>query len=133
MILFVRDVPKNLSRNELKRAVQEALKPRIRFPFQDLPTVTKAQFLVIHDRDTGGTERHGLVMVQGGRKGESTLGKFRRVRLKDRVCTVRPYVKRSARQSAKPSNLQTGLNRQNGDRRRTNIDAEIERKPYIQG
>ncbi len=132
MILFVRDVPKNLSRKELRRAVEEALKPRIRFPFQDLPTVTKAKFLVIHDRDTGGTERHGLVMVQSGRKGESALGKFRRVRLKDRICTVRPYVKRNCKNPAERVSLQAGLSQQSGDRRRSNIDAEIERKPYIQ-
>ena len=132
MILFVRDVPKNISRQELRRSVQEALKPRIRLPFQDLPTVTKAQFLVIHDRDTGGTERHGLVMVENGRKGESALGKFRRVRLKDRICTVRPYVKRGAQKPAKRVSPQGSLNRQSGDRRRQNLDAEIERKPYVQ-
>ena len=132
MILFVRDVPKNLSRKELRNAVQEALKPRIRFPFQDLPTVTKAQFLVIHDRDTGGTERHGLVMVQSGRKAEAALGKFRRVRLKDRICTVRPYVKRTGDRFGQQVTPQAGRNQQSGDRRRPNIDAKIGRKPYIQ-
>ncbi len=125
MILFVRDVPKNLSRKELKMGVQEALKPRIRLPFQDVPAVTKAQFLVIHDKDTGGTERHGLVLVQSGRKGDSVFGKLRRVRLKDRICTIRPYIKRDA--------PHVGLDQQTGDRRRPNIDAAIERKPYIQG
>lgn len=133
MILFVRDVPKNLSRKELKRAVQEALKPRIRLPFRDVPAVTKAQFLLIHDRDTGGTERHGLVMVQSGRKDEAALGKFRRVRLKDRVCTVRPYVKRKGEQEPQFDTPQKSLNRQTGDRRRPNLEAEIEHKPFIQG
>jgi hypothetical protein len=132
MILFVRDVPKNLSRKELKMAVQEALRPRIRLPFQDVPAVTKAQFLVIHDNDTGGTERHGLVLVRSGRKGAPVLGKFRRVRLRDRVCTVRPYVKRGAPQHSQLYAAQSRLDRQSGDRRRPNIDAEIERKPYIQ-
>ena len=131
MILFVRDVPKNLSRKELKTAVQEALRPRIRLPFQDVPAVTKAQFLVIHDNDTGGTERHGLVLVQRGRKGAPVLGKFRRVRLGDRICTVRPYIKRGAVQHSQRDAPNSSLNRQSGDRRRPNIDAEIERKPYI--
>jgi hypothetical protein len=132
MILFVRDVPKNLSRRELKMAVQEALRPRIRLPFQDVPAVTKAQFLVIQDNDTGGTERHGLVLVRSGRKDAPVLRKFRRVRLKDRICTVRPYIKRGAQQNPQPYAPRSGLDRQTGDRRRPNIDAEIERKPYIQ-
>ena len=128
MMLFIRDVPKNVSRKELKDRVQEALQPRIRLPFLDGPTVTKAQFLVIHDKDTGGTERHGLVAVQGGRKIDSVLQKVRRVRLKDRICTVRPYVKRRNQQR-----VATQPNQRTGNRRRPNIDAEIERKPYILG
>ena len=131
MILFVRDVPRNLSRKELKNGVQQALQPRIRLPFQAVPTAVNARFLVIHDKDTGGTERHGLVMVDGGRKDDSVLKKFRRVQLKGQFCTVRPYVKRSSQQDRQSSVRPVDFNLETSDRRRSNIEAEIERKPYI--
>ena len=136
MILFIRNVPRNLSRRELRDVVQEALKPRIRLPFYRVPMVTKAEFLMVHDKDTGATERHGLVTVQSGSKADAALKKLRHLRLNGQMCAVRPYVKRRVQDDLRfqgEGASESASDRQAHDRRRPNLKVEIERQPYVHG
>ena len=136
MILFIRNVPRTLTRRELQNAVQEVLNPRIRLPFFRVLAVSKAQFLAIYDKDTGSTERHGLVTVHLGGKGHARLRKLRYVSLHGKLRPVRPYVKRKAQSD--PGGLgetvsDSGYRDPTHDRRRRNVEIEIERQPYVQG
>ena len=136
MVLFIRNVPRSLSRKELQNAVQEALMPRIRLPFFPVFAVTRTQFLAIRDKHTGSTERHGLVTVHLGKKAEARLRKLRYVSLHGKLRPVRPYVKRKAQSD--PGGLgetvsDSGYRDPTHDRRRRNVEIEIERQPYVQG
>lgn len=136
MILFIRNVPRTLTRRELQNAVQEVLNPRIRLPFFRVLAVSKAQFLAIYDKDTGSTERHGLVTVHLGGKGHARLRKLRHVRLHGKLCPVRPYIKRRVQRERRrfgEEALDSAYEEATHDRRRPNIEIEIERQPYVQG
>lgn len=136
MMLFIRDVPRNVSRKELKDSIQNALEPRFRLPFRSVPTVEKAQFLLIFDKDTGVSERHGLVLVSNRKMDDSAVNRVRRVRLNGRVCPVRPYVQRKTRNDRRRYDqglVSAGLDQRHRDRRRGNLEVELERKPYVEG
>jgi len=67
MMLFLRGLPENLTRKELKAFVQESLKNRSNRSFASKAHVCACSILRLTDRTSGSVEHHGLVEVQPAR------------------------------------------------------------------
>jgi len=136
MLLFVRGLPKGISRNELMRVVQAAIRAKIPLPFRHKRRVTRCEILHILDRSSGRMERHGLVEVIPDKAGLLALRRLNHSRIHGKMVEVHPYRRRSYQRDRRIRRFQDYAldgERRVKDRRRPNLLIARDEMPRVIG
>ena len=136
MFLFVRGLPRGISRNELLRIVQAAIRAKIPLPFRHERKVASCEILQILDRSTGRVERHGLVDVIPQKAAFLALRRLDHSRILGKLIEVHPYRKRNYQRDRRIRGFQDYAlegERRLRDRRRPDIVIVREEAPRVVG
>ena len=95
VMLFVRGLPKDVTRKELKTFIQGTVKEVDNRPFSLKATVCNCSILRITDPDGGTDEYHGLVEVQPAKAAIEAIDILNRRKINGHELEVRRYQPRS--------------------------------------
>jgi len=128
MIIFIREIPKTVGRQDLCAFVNKGLHARWLLPMFHEKNVEKCEILRIENMETQLSEYHGLVYVDDDRTGQTLIKQLNGGKLGDRKVEVRSYRKRATRQERRRrldgSNDLVIVDRRCSDRRRKNLIIE---------
>lgn len=126
VMLFLKGLPDQITRRELKAFVQGALKDSGRRLLTSKPTVCNCAILRITDPERGNSELHGLVEVQPAKAAMLAIEELDDTELKGARIGVRRYQHRSPLRDRRksPSNVDGPDSRQD-ERRRKNLRIEL--------
>jgi RNA recognition motif-containing protein len=122
MQIFIRKIPRGVTRKDLRAFVESALQLRIPLPFRTRGEVRDCRIIVIQDKNTGELDRHGIVSVHPEKAAEQVIKRLNRTRLNGRRVQLHQYFSRKH-----------GSPRDTGERRRKNLEIKEEFVPHVQG
>ena len=131
MMLFLRGLPENLTRKELKAFIQSAVKSAGNRSFSFKATVCTCTILRITDRSNGTVEHHGLVEVQPAKAAMQAIEELNGKELKGVPIEVRRYHHRTPLRDRRRNKIayDQAECRQQERRRRTGVqDVEIRKE-----
>ena len=122
MQIFIRKIPRGVTRKELRAFVESALEWRFPLPFRTRGEVRRCRVIVIHDPKTGEMDRHCIVSVHPEKAAQQVIKRLNRTRLHGRRVELHQYFTRKH-----------GTPRDTGERRRQQLEVEDERLPHVEG
>jgi hypothetical protein len=124
-MLFLRGLPADLTRKELKTFVQTAVRePGVR-GFTLKNAVCNCSIVRITDPGSGRSEIHGLVEVQPATAGVRAIEQLNGQELKGARIEVRRYHHRSLLRDRRQETEGIGAENRSGERRRKNLKVEL--------
>lgn len=97
MLLFIKDIPKYSTNQEVTRFISSGRSSLARFiPFISGFSVLKCEILRIEDKRQLTVEYHGLITVEPEKTGHALINRLDGAILNGRRVEVRPYFKRAA-------------------------------------
>ena len=135
MWIFIRQVTKGTTREELSKFVTKGLRPSwLIIPIRSHTKVKRCEILQIFNPDTKNTEYHGLVLVDPSKAALPIINRLNGRELKGKLVEVHKYFRRSPyrdrRRTLYESNERQEFRRQ--DRRRDRLISRVVHAPEIQ-
>jgi hypothetical protein len=126
VMLFLKGLPDQITRRELKAFVQGALRGNGQRSLTMKPTVCTCSVLRITDPENGESELHGLVEVQPAKAAMLAIDELNDRELRGARIRVRRYRHRSPLRDRRKSESDVGgPDSRDGERRRKNLRIEL--------
>jgi RNA recognition motif-containing protein len=122
MQVFIRKLPRGVTRKDLRAFVESGLEWRGPLPFRTRGEVRDCRIIVIHDHKTGEMDRHGIVSIHPEKAAEQVIKRLNHSRLHGRRVHLHQYFSRKR-----------GSPWETDERRRQDLEVKDEVLPYVQG
>ena len=135
MWVFLRQIPKGTTRDELGRFVSKGLKPSwMLFQLFQQAKVKRCEVLQIFNTDTRSTEYHGLVLIDPSKAALPVIERLNGREFKGKTIEVRKYFRRSSHRDRRRtlSERKASLENRRVDRRRDGLKSLVLRAPEVQ-
>ena len=132
MWVFLCQIPKGTTREELGRFASKGLKPPwMFFPFPSIVKVKRCEILQIFDPETKTTEYHGLVQTDPSKAALQVIERLNGRELQGKLIEVREYFHRSSHRDRRHI-LSEGAELPRQDRRRDRLKSRVLHAPELE-